>query len=89
MEFLTQRREGAKIVNSLTLRLCVRLFPRLSAHAVSCKSQIGGVHREASGLALIDLNLQAQQLYDFDCLSDLRSRFATLEFGKKSHANSC
>ena len=55
VEFLTQRREGAKIVNSLTLlidfapsRLCVRLFSRLSAHAVSYKSQIGGFHREVS-----------------------------------------
>ena len=27
MEFLTQRREGAKIVNSLTSRLCVSFFP--------------------------------------------------------------
>ena len=36
-------RKGAKIVNSLTLRLCVRLFPRLSAHAVSHNSQIGAL----------------------------------------------
>ena len=49
MEFLAQRREGAKIVNSLTLRLRVRLFFRLSAHAVSYKSQIGGIHRKVSG----------------------------------------
>ena len=52
MEFLSQRREGAKIVNSLTLRLCVRLFPRLSAHAVSHNSQIGGVRRGVSRFAV-------------------------------------
>ena len=31
-------RKGAKIVNSLTLRLFVRLFSRLSAHAVSSEN---------------------------------------------------
>ena len=44
-------RKGAKIVNSLTLRLrafACGFFFRLSAPAVSCKSQIGGVHREVS-----------------------------------------
>ena len=50
MEFLSQRREGAKIVKSLTLRLRERLFPRLSAHVVSHNTQMGGVHRGLSEL---------------------------------------
>ena len=53
MKFITQRREGAKIVNSLTLRLCVRIFPGLSIHAVFYKSWIGGIYREVSPLTFI------------------------------------
>ena len=41
-------RKGATIVNSLTLRLCVRIFPGLAIHAVSQISRIGGVQREVS-----------------------------------------
>ena len=42
-----RRRKDCYFIDFAPSRLCVRLFFILSAHAVSSKSQIGGVHREA------------------------------------------